>query len=103
MHGGQDARCRPRGCRSCFVGVIVATRIWKNNVEREMKRSSDRILTTHVGSLPRPDDLFELMLARMDGKPVDDAAYAARIRQAVEVSVKQQADAGLDVVSDGEM
>ena len=68
-----------------------------------MKRSNDRILTTHVGSLPRPDDLFELMLARMDGKPVDEAAYAARVRQAVEDSVKQQADAGLDVVSDGEM
>jgi 5-methyltetrahydropteroyltriglutamate--homocysteine methyltransferase len=68
-----------------------------------MKRSSDRILTTHVGSLPRPDDLFELMLARMDGKPVDDAVYGARIRRAVEDSVKQQVDAGLDVVSDGEM
>ena len=68
-----------------------------------MKRSTDRILTTHVGSLPRPDDLFELMLARMDGKPVDEAAYAARVRQAVADSVKQQADAGLDVVSDGEM
>jgi 5-methyltetrahydropteroyltriglutamate--homocysteine methyltransferase len=68
-----------------------------------MQRSNDRILTTHVGSLPRPDDLFELMLARMDGKPVDEAAYAARVRKAVEDSVKQQADAGLDVVSDGEM
>jgi 5-methyltetrahydropteroyltriglutamate--homocysteine methyltransferase len=68
-----------------------------------MKRSNDRILTTHVGSLPRPDDLFELMLDRMDGKPVDDGAYAARVRQAVEDSVKQQVDAGLDVVSDGEM
>ena len=68
-----------------------------------MKRSTDRILTTHVGSLPRPDDLFELMLARMDGKPVDEQAYAARVRQAVADSVKQQADAGLDVVSDGEM
>ena len=68
-----------------------------------MKRSNDRILTTHVGSLPRPDDLFELMLARMDGKPVDDGSYAARVRQAVEDSVKQQVDAGLDVVSDGEM
>ena len=68
-----------------------------------MLRSNDRILTTHVGSLPRPDDLFELMLARMDGKPIDEAAYAARVRKAVEDSVKQQADAGLDVVSDGEM
>jgi 5-methyltetrahydropteroyltriglutamate--homocysteine methyltransferase len=68
-----------------------------------MKLSTDRILTTHVGSLPRPDDLFELMLARMDGKPVDEAAYAARVRQAVVDSVRQQANAGLDVVSDGEM
>ena len=68
-----------------------------------MKLSTDRILTTHVGSLPRPDDLFELMLARMDGKPVDEKAYAARVRKAVEDSVKQQVDAGLDVVSDGEM
>ena len=45
-----------------------------------MKLSTDRILTTHVGSLPRPDDLFELMLARMDGKPVDEGAYAERVR-----------------------
>ena len=68
-----------------------------------MKRSTDRILTTHVGSLPRPDDLFEMMLARKDGKPVDAAVYAARIKRAVEDSVKQQIAAGLDVVSDGEM
>ncbi|MBM3529384.1 MAG: cobalamin-independent methionine synthase II family protein [Alphaproteobacteria bacterium] len=68
-----------------------------------MKLSTDRILTTHVGSLPRPDDLFETMLDRMDGKPVDETAYAARVRKAVADSVKQQAEAGLDVVSDGEM
>ena len=68
-----------------------------------MLTSRDRILTTHVGSLPRPDDLFELMLDKMDGKPVDEKAYAERVRKAVSDSVKQQADAGLDVVSDGEM
>jgi len=68
-----------------------------------MKRSTDRILTTHVGSLPRPDDLFEMMLARMDGNPVDETAYAARVRKAVADSVKQQVATGLDVVSDGEM
>jgi len=68
-----------------------------------MKISTDRILTTHVGSLPRPDELFEMMLARMDGKPINEKAYAARVRKAVDDSVKQQADAGLDVVSDGEM
>jgi 5-methyltetrahydropteroyltriglutamate--homocysteine methyltransferase len=68
-----------------------------------MKLSTDRVLTTHVGSLPRPDDLFEMMLARMDGKPVDEAAYAARVHAAVADSVGQQAATGLDVVSDGEM
>jgi 5-methyltetrahydropteroyltriglutamate--homocysteine methyltransferase len=68
-----------------------------------MKLSTDRFLTTHVGSLPRPDDLFEMMLAKMDGRPVDESIYAARVRTAVEDSVKQQITAGLDVVSDGEM
>jgi len=68
-----------------------------------MKLSTERIMTTHIGSLPRPDDLFELMLARMDGKPVDDKAYAERVRKAVAECVHQQVDAGLDIVSDGEM
>ena len=68
-----------------------------------MKTSTRCILTTHVGSLPRPDDLFEKMLARMDGDAVDEKAYAARVRAAVAQSVRQQAEAGLDVISDGEM
>jgi 5-methyltetrahydropteroyltriglutamate--homocysteine methyltransferase len=68
-----------------------------------MQRSSERILTTHVGSLPRPDDLFELMLARMDGNAIDEQAYAERVRSAVKDCVRQQVDAGLDVVGDGEM
>ncbi len=68
-----------------------------------MKLSTDRILNTHVGSLPRPDDLFELMLARMDGDPVDEKAYQARVRKAVHDTVREQVAAGLDVVNDGEM
>jgi len=68
-----------------------------------MKISMDRILATHVGSLPRPDDLFELMLARMDGKPVDMQDYAERVRTAVGECVREQVDVGLDIVSDGEM
>src|SRR5580698_9316161 len=68
-----------------------------------MQLSTERILTTHVGSLPRPDDLFELMLARMDGNAIDEQAYAERVRNAVRDCVRQQVDAGLDVVSDGEM
>jgi 5-methyltetrahydropteroyltriglutamate--homocysteine methyltransferase len=68
-----------------------------------MQLSTDRILTTHVGSLPRPDDLFEMMLAKMDGEPVDEKAYAERVRRAVADIVKQQVATGLDVVNDGEM
>jgi 5-methyltetrahydropteroyltriglutamate--homocysteine methyltransferase len=68
-----------------------------------MKRSSDRILTTHTGSLPRPPDLRELITAREEGRAVDPAAFAARVRAAVADVVSRQAEAGVDVVSDGEM
>src|SRR5262245_25010142 len=68
-----------------------------------MKRSTDRILTTHVGSLPRPNDMLGPMLDRLDGKPVDEAAFTARVSKAVRDIVKQQADVGLDIVNDGEM
>jgi 5-methyltetrahydropteroyltriglutamate--homocysteine methyltransferase len=68
-----------------------------------MKSSTERLLTTHVGSLPRPDDLFDTMLKRMDGEAVDEQAYAERVRRAVGDCVRQQVAAGLDVVSDGEM
>ena len=68
-----------------------------------MKRSTERFLTTHTGSLPRPEDLVRMMYAREEGVPVDNAALAARIRSAVEESVHKQAGAGVDIVNDGEM
>jgi 5-methyltetrahydropteroyltriglutamate--homocysteine methyltransferase len=68
-----------------------------------MQRSGDRILTTHVGSLPRPADLHAMTVARQNGKPVDEAAYRARLRQAVADIVRKQAALGIDVVADGEM
>jgi 5-methyltetrahydropteroyltriglutamate--homocysteine methyltransferase len=67
-----------------------------------MKRSTDRILTTHVGSLARPKDLLEMMSAKLAGEPYDKEAYVNRIRSAVQESVKQQVASGIDVVSDGE-
>src|SRR5581483_7036283 len=67
-----------------------------------VKRSSDRILTTHTGSLPRPPQLRDAMLAREKGVPLDEGALAALIRSAVNDTVKQQLDRGVDVVSDGE-
>jgi 5-methyltetrahydropteroyltriglutamate--homocysteine methyltransferase len=68
-----------------------------------MKTSTDRILTTHVGSLPRPESIRALLRARLKGERVDDAEMAARVEDAVTAVVKQQADVGLDVISDGEM
>ncbi|MBM4439035.1 MAG: cobalamin-independent methionine synthase II family protein [Candidatus Rokubacteria bacterium] len=68
-----------------------------------MKRSTTRILTTHTGSLPRPDDLIRTMFAKEEGVPVDAGALAARIRAAVADVVGRQVQAGIDVVNDGEM
>lgn len=64
---------------------------------------ADRILTTHAGSLPRPDDLADLVWARMDGEEVDDGALEAKIGEAVVELVAKQREVGLDVISDGEM
>jgi 5-methyltetrahydropteroyltriglutamate--homocysteine methyltransferase len=64
--------------------------------------SNGRILTTHVGSLPRPDDLVEIMFAREDGIPIDPAALEERVERAVEEAVARQVAAGVDIVNDGE-
>jgi 5-methyltetrahydropteroyltriglutamate--homocysteine methyltransferase len=67
-----------------------------------MQRSTDRIITTHVGSLPRPDDLRVMLVAKDDGEPYDAALLETRIRSAVNDVVRQQVDVGLDVINDGE-
>jgi 5-methyltetrahydropteroyltriglutamate--homocysteine methyltransferase len=68
-----------------------------------MQRSTDRFLTTHTGSLPRPDDLIRMMYTKEEGVPVDAAALAERVRVAVAEVVRKQADAGVDLINDGEM
>ena len=68
-----------------------------------MKRSTKRFLTTHTGSLPRPEALIRAMFAKEEGVPVDAAALKARIREAVAAIVKKQVDSGIDIVGDGEM
>jgi 5-methyltetrahydropteroyltriglutamate--homocysteine methyltransferase len=67
-----------------------------------MKRSTDRILTTHTGSLPRPSELLDELVRRDRGEPVDADGLAARVRAAVADSVRRQTDAGVAVVNDGE-
>jgi len=68
-----------------------------------MKRSTERFLTTHTGSLPRPDDLIRMMYAKEEGVPVDAAALERRVAAAVAEVVQKQAAAGVDIVNDGEM
>src|SRR5262249_45291766 len=65
--------------------------------------AADRFLTTHTGSLARPEDLFKAMWAKEQGVAVDKKALAARIASAVTEIVKKQADAGVDILADGEL
>jgi len=67
-----------------------------------MKRSSDRILTTHVGSLVKPEGLEEAVLAREQGEPYDEANFDGLLRTAVRNVVQKQASVGVDIVNDGE-
>ncbi len=68
-----------------------------------MKRSTDRILTTHVGSLPRPQEVVDLLFAQDRGEAVDPGNFDGVMRRAVADALQRQAEAGIDIVSDGEM
>ncbi len=66
------------------------------------QQNTDRIMTTHVGSLPRPHDLLDMMKSRLAGGDNDEPAYRARVREAVTACVRRQAACGIDIVCDGE-
>src|ERR1700730_362868 len=68
-----------------------------------MKRSTERILTTHVGSLPRPNDLVALVEGKDQQEVQRDSAFDQRVMEAVHEIVHKQVDAGVDIVNDGEM
>jgi 5-methyltetrahydropteroyltriglutamate--homocysteine methyltransferase len=68
-----------------------------------MKRSTERILVTHVGSLARPHDLMEMLIARNEGKSYDPEALASQTRNAVAEVVNKQVECGVDIVNDGEL
>jgi 5-methyltetrahydropteroyltriglutamate--homocysteine methyltransferase len=68
-----------------------------------VKRSNDRILTTHVGSLPRPADLLEMNDQKVCGRSVDQTAWTARVKTAILEVVQLQQEAGVDIVNDGEL
>jgi 5-methyltetrahydropteroyltriglutamate--homocysteine methyltransferase len=67
-----------------------------------MTKSAGRILTTHVGSLVRPDDLLAFLRKQQDGEPYDAAAFEACLERSVAAAVRKQAETGIDIVSDGE-
>src|SRR3984957_9143147 len=68
-----------------------------------MIHSVDHFLTTHVGSLPRPEELIQMMYSKEEGKPVDRLLLAAQVRAAVAAVVAKQRKSGIAIVSDGEM
>src|SRR5262245_32519822 len=67
-----------------------------------LQQNTDRIRTTHIGSLPRPHALLDIMKARLNKQPYDEAEYQARLAKAVADCVRKQADCGIDIVTDGE-
>jgi 5-methyltetrahydropteroyltriglutamate--homocysteine methyltransferase len=67
-----------------------------------LQQNSDRIQTTHIGSLPRPHDLLDMMKAKFAGEPVDQAVLDAKVTAAVMDCVRKQAECGIDIVTDGE-
>jgi len=67
-----------------------------------MKHSTNRILTTHCGSLARPKELLDLMKAKVSDERYDEGVYTSRVRSAVSDIVRRQVDSGIDVVTDGE-
>ncbi len=67
-----------------------------------MKHSTDRILTTHCGSMPRPHDLLDMMRLKITGEHYDHQAFAHRVRSAVAETVRRQVECGIDIPTDGE-
>ncbi len=75
---------------------------WRRSDIRSMKLSSERILTTHVGSLPRSARVCELLIAKEKAQPYDKEVFERTMREEVAAVVKRQVEIGIDIVSDGE-
>jgi len=66
------------------------------------QQNTDRIQTTHIGSLPRPHDLLDIMKAKLNKQPYDETEFQAKLSKAVADTVKRQVECGIDIVTDGE-
>src|ERR1700733_3160421 len=100
-----SGRCQPSACAAARCAGRCGAR-HRRPCEAElrggdptMRLSSDRILTTHAGSLPRPEALAQLLYDVIDEKPVDDGELAAGVRAAVADTVERQISAGIDIIS----
>jgi 5-methyltetrahydropteroyltriglutamate--homocysteine methyltransferase len=82
--------------------ISTYANIANRSLDYSMKRSDQRILTTHTGSLPRPADLVEALNAKELGQSHDGRALDSRVSRAIAEIVQRQADTGLDVINDGE-
>src|ERR1700675_2216269 len=100
-HLADAAQCRVRIARPARCCISLPQQTWPSQGV-PMKRSTDRILTTHVGSLIRPAALQEFLRAKQARKPFDSQAYDSCLTQSVAEIVRRQAEAGIDVISDGE-
>src|SRR5262249_50269002 len=108
--GGREQRCSAglRARAVVFAGQALrchrsaAITIEGSSGRQAMKRGTDRILTTHVGSLIRPAALRAFLSAKEAGERFDRAAYAKCLKESVAEVVRKQADIGVDVISDGE-
>ena len=68
-----------------------------------IQQNTDRIQTTHIGSLPRPHAVLDLMKAKLGGEPYDQKLYDTTVTKAVADSVRKQVECGIDIVTDGEV
>ena len=96
------------GARSAFTHQLLPISVVGHNYIKQgsmpaMKTSTDRILTTHVGSLPRPDDLIGMLHLKDQGEAYDPAFFDKCVANAVDATVYRQVATGIDLVSDGEM
>src|SRR6478735_7430972 len=101
---GRNSSPMPRlqGCRDLITITPTARPRGVQEDHPAMHRSTDRILTTHVGSLIRPDVIRRHLRAKQKGEGYDAAAHARGLKETVAEVVRKQAEIGVDVVSDGE-
>ncbi len=85
-----------------YCKKLIRRRTGHREVIVGIQQNTDRIQTTHIGSLPRPHDLLDVMKAKLNKQPYDEGKYQALLKTAVADCVRRQAECGIDIVTDGE-